>query len=268
MLQYLFLEIDPSTIISMEKYKTIIETAKLSAYGNCVNTMLAKMKTAYDTIIENGDTHNDCLRHLFKALLTSSYKRFVGHIETLQNGYIQDTSTCTVSHLISYAKNMYTNLVDFGEWGKVDPQETKLLALQTQFVKYKKDSPKGTTCPTVPKGKAPVLNPLRKVKKGDSMIIDGKQMWWCPKHIHPRGEFNGLYMEHKPEDHHIWAAEKKRKKEEYKKKKLASKAGTSTPNNAKPKSFKMNDKLRTALCTQGQLTPELLEEIIENSRDF
>ena len=93
-------------------------------------------------------------------------------------------------------------------------------------------------------------------------------MWWCPQHVHSRGEFNGLYMEHKPEDHHIWAAEKKRQKEEYKKKKLARKAGTSNNNNNKPKSFKMNDKLKTALCTQDQLTFELLEEIIENSRDF
>jgi hypothetical protein len=232
--------------------------------------MLAKMQTAYDTILENGDTHNDYLRHLFKALLTASCRRFVGRIETPQNGYIQDTSTVTVSHLISYAKNMYTNLVDFGEWGKIDPQETKLLALQTQFAKYKKDHPKNSTCPTAPKGKLPELNPLRKVKKGDSMIIDGKQMWWCPQHVHPRGKFNGLYMEHKPEEHHIWAAEKKRKKEEYKKKKLARKAGSpnNSHNNNKPKSFKINDQLRTALCTQGQLTPERLEEIIENSRDF
>ena len=30
----------------------------------------------------------------------------------------------------------------------------------------------------------------------------------------------------------------------------------------------MNDKLRTALCTHGQMTPERLEEIIENSKDF
>ena len=44
------------------------------------------------------------------------------------------------------------------------------------------------------------------------MIIDGKQMWWCPQHVHPKGEFNGLYMEHELDDHHIWVTEKKRKK--------------------------------------------------------
>ena len=115
MLKYLYLEINPFTIFSMEKYKTLIETANLLAYSNFVNTMLAKIQTDYDTIIANGSTHDDYLRHIFKALLTSSCKRFVGHIETLQNGYIQDTLSVTVSHLISYAKNMYTNLVDFQE---------------------------------------------------------------------------------------------------------------------------------------------------------
>lgn len=97
----------------MEKYKTLIETAKLLAYGNCANNMLAKRQTTYDTIIANGSTHDDYLRHFFKALLTSLCKRFVGHIETLQNEYIQDTSSVTASHLISYAKNMYSNLLTF-----------------------------------------------------------------------------------------------------------------------------------------------------------
>ena len=42
-LKYLFLEINPSTIISMEKYKTLIETAKLLVYRNCDINILAKM---------------------------------------------------------------------------------------------------------------------------------------------------------------------------------------------------------------------------------
>lgn len=43
MLKYLFLEVNPSTVISILKYKQLIEEAKLSAYGNCVNSMLSKM---------------------------------------------------------------------------------------------------------------------------------------------------------------------------------------------------------------------------------
>ena len=43
MLKYLFLEVNPSTVISILKCKQLIEEAKLSTYGNCTNTMLAKM---------------------------------------------------------------------------------------------------------------------------------------------------------------------------------------------------------------------------------
>ena len=56
------------------------------------------------------------------------------------------------------------------------------------------------------------------------MIFDGQQMWWCSKHVHPKGEFNGLYMPHQEKDHHIWAAERKKKKEAYNKANAARKA--------------------------------------------
>ena len=52
-LKYLFLEVNPSTIISILKYKQLIEEAKLSTYGKCVDNMLSKMQESYDTILEN-----------------------------------------------------------------------------------------------------------------------------------------------------------------------------------------------------------------------
>lgn len=57
--------------------------------------------------------------------------------------------------------------------------------------------------------------------------------------------------------------------------KEARKAGKANNNNSlnnnsnnNNKTFKMNDKLRTALCAQGQFIPELLDEIFESSKDF
>ena len=193
----------------------------------------------------------------------------------MHDKYIEDTDSVTVIILVPKAKNMYDNLVKTGEWGKVDPRDTKLLALQTQFEKYKKANSNrnsDTKCPdaTPTKKKSVTINPLRKIKKGDSMIIDGKQHWWCPHHKW-EGEFDGLYMTHKPEDHHIWQKQKderiakfKKKKEEKKK----SNGGGNTQNNNNKKSFTMSDKLKTALCTQGQLTPEQLDNIVESARDF
>ena len=45
-------------------------------------------------------------------------------------------------------------------------------------------------------------------------------------------------------------------------------ATNNSNNNNSPIFFKMNDKLRTALCTQGQFTPERFEETIESPRIF
>ena len=56
----------------------------------------------------------------------------------------------------------------------------------------------------------------------------------------------------------------KKKKEDKKK----SNGGGNTQNNNNKKSFTMSDKLKTALCTQGQLTPEQLDNIVESARDF
>ena len=75
MLKFLFLDLDPSTTINLEKYKTLLENAKLPAYGNCINTLLSKMQLACDHIIENDGTHDDFLRHVFKVLFTTTNPR-------------------------------------------------------------------------------------------------------------------------------------------------------------------------------------------------
>ena len=40
----------------------------------------------------------------------------------------------------------------------------------------------------------------RKKKTKDSLKIDGKTYYWCPKHKY-EGDHDGLYVLHKPEDH-------------------------------------------------------------------
>ena len=77
------MKIDLSTIISMEKYKTLIETSKFQYIAIVSKLCCPKWKKAYDTIISNGSTHDDYLRYLFKTLPTLSYKCFVGLIGTL-----------------------------------------------------------------------------------------------------------------------------------------------------------------------------------------
>ena len=42
--------------------------------------------------------------------------------------------------------------------------------------------------------------------KGETCEFEGTTFWWCPKHKHPHGYFDGLYCTHKPEDHDKWKA--------------------------------------------------------------
>ena len=47
----------------------------------------------------------------------------------------------------------------------------------------------------------------RTINKGPtSTAPDGTTVYWCPKHVHPQGLFNGSYNWHKPEDHNSWKA--------------------------------------------------------------
>ena len=84
-------------------------------------------------------------------------------------------------------------------------------------------------------------------------------MWWCSKHVHSKGEFNGLYMPHQEKDHHIWAAEKKKKKkpESYTKANAVRKTAkgiksTTEGNNSKSTTqkspFTISDRLKAAFA--------------------
>ena len=45
----------------------------------------------------------------------------------------------------------------------------------------------------------------RKINKGPtSTAPDGTTVYWCPKHVHPQGLFNGSYNWNKPENYDIW----------------------------------------------------------------
>ena len=179
-----------------------------------MNTLLSKIQLAYDHIIENNETHDDFLRHIFKALFTTTNLRFKTYIQQIHNKYITDMNSITTSDLMIQSKNMYNNLVKFEEWDKVDPRNDKLLALQTQLSKLKNSSSSSdiSNIPVVPFNPDPKkLNPARKAKtQHEAMMFDGQHMWWCSKHVHPKEEFNSLYMPHQKKDHHIWAAEKKK----------------------------------------------------------
>ena len=83
-------------------------------------------------------------------------------------------------------------------------------------------------------------------------------------------------MPHQERDHHIWAA-KKKKKETYNKANAARKAAKATKNtnggnssktSAQKSPFTISDKLKAALCTEGQMSPDQFDRNYENCEDF
>ena len=96
-------------------------------------------------------------------------------------------------------------------------------------------------------------------KAGPTKTIDGKLQYWCTQHVCPKGRYNGLYCNHDDSGHPEW----QKRKDEFKankKKGKTSQTGAQTSTNGR--SFKLTDKLKTALCTQGQMSAEQVEEIL------
>ena len=108
-------------------------------------------------------------------------------------------------------------------------------------------------------------------KEGPWKIIDGRKQFWCTQHKCPKGTYDGLYCNHDDSGHAEWQRKKDEFKANKKKNKAASAGNTSNSgnnnnSNKNGRSFKLTDKLKTALCTQGQMTPEQVEEIL--GQDF
>ena len=112
------------------------------------------------------------------------------------------------------------------------------------------------------------INPERLKYNGPKKTIDGKEQFWCPLHICPNGTYRGLYCGHTKEGHDEWQKRKDFFKAKKKGQKDSSSSSTSTPstNSNQGKTFQLTDRLKTALCTEGQMSAEQVEAIF--GQDF
>ena len=92
LLKLFFLEVNPSTKISLQHHKYIISSASLGGYGNNVNNMLNGVEHAYDTIISNKGTHDDYAMHIFKSLMLTKNSIFRDYIQDFKNRWEDDLS--------------------------------------------------------------------------------------------------------------------------------------------------------------------------------
>ena len=108
----------------------------------------------------------------------------------------------------------------------------------------------------------------RKTKRGDSITKEGETWWWYPHHK-VEGQFDGLYMKHKPSEHDKWKEERDKKRKEYKdrRREKCDKDGKSSGNNNSSSSkLTLSDKLKSALMTRLDVTDDELSRFCEESK--
>ena len=184
------------------------------------------------------------------------------------------------SDIISAARTIYNNMVSAKEWNKVNPTDAKLLALTSKLEKLEKENvalaaaanpsgnqnngnnkyngnsngqqsgkPAGST-EIAPGG----LEKWCTIKKGDTIQHFGRTFYWCDKHIHPQGHWNGLYCTHRPEDHDQW--KNQRNNCNRGRNNSQGNDGNSTKSEGNGKKLAINSCLREVLCFRLMLSDD------------
>ena len=172
--------------------------------------------------------------------------------------------------VIDTAQIKYNSMDSVNLWDPVDPRDAKLLALTTQVETLQKAN-QGTST-SIRKGggaddptRVGGVAKWRTIKnKGETCEWNGTTWYWCTKHVHPTGKFNGLYCTHKPEEHDEWKASWKAKKPW----KPSNERPAAESNEAKKaKTLSVSQKLKSVLCTKLMLTNEDAEEICKECQE-
>ena len=247
---------NPTVRVGVESLKKKIEAARLPAFNHDVSRCMDYMVTNYNLIIEQEETHDNIIRDVFNALLSTTNSQFYNYFSMQKLAWSNQNTKFAVDELTSEAKNICTNMVTNGEWNKVDPKDAKILALTTKIEKLEnKKNPDKTKKGDKKRGNNE-LDPRRTKCKGPSIVINGETLWWCEHHKNPSRFPHGSHMPHKPEDHDAW----KKAKEEKEAKRRKGKS-------EKPsQQLKLKDTLKSVLMTNYAFSEEMADSICDDTK--
>ena len=140
--------------------------------------------------------------------------KFNAFIERIKDDIDSQTGlnkTMSLDKLCTAARSKYNNMDACDEYSKVDPKDAKMLALTTRLENLEKYTTDNTAHATTgggnggnnlqgagsknnnPTGNMTVqIATWRTINKGPtSTAPDGTTVYWCPKHVHTQGLFNG-----------------------------------------------------------------------------
>ena len=265
LLWFLLKKINPTTQVGVSNLKDSIERATLAHHGHDVVKLLAHMKANYTEIKERGGTHDDFLRHVFRALLTSKNSVFVSFIQRYKDEW-ETTGNTTTDDLTTIAVQKYNNMVADNQWQKGDPKDAVIAALTTKVEKLEKQATSGPAKAESKKqssdGVVPGTDSLPAWRivhnKGDKCTVDGTDYWWCPHHKKP-GSWDGMYMPHNPNDgHEQWKARNEKRRG----KRAAATSSSTDRHESKPK-LQLSERLESALMADCSMSKEDIQKMVD-----
>jgi hypothetical protein len=218
-----------ATTASIRKKLSDLDTYILTI-GCDITRFNGYVRLMVDSLAARGETTQDLLTNLFKGYQAASDKVFVSYIGRKLEKY-EEGEMMTSESLMQLGNNKYKLLKEGGLWNAPSDEEEKILALQTEVKKLKKNgqiatrkvndkAPKGDK----PKSKARVPQPekpawfSKEPKEEDlhkSKVWNNKTWWFCSDKT--GGKCDGKYRIHKPTEcegkAHVFKIDKKRKPE-------------------------------------------------------
>ncbi len=179
--------------------------AKLSALNSYILTIgcditkfNAYIKDLIDSLMTRGETNNDLLTNLFKAYKAVSDQEFVSYICKKEDKYEEGVEINTDA-LMLLADNKFKTFRQAQIWNAPSLEEEKILALETQIQKLRKErkKPKQQEGTKKDKDKDGTKKGKKKKKrdgpkwmqvppadadKDKPKTVKGKQYFWCAKH--------------------------------------------------------------------------------------
>ena len=269
--------VDPSLAVNVENLREDIENSRMHTFGNDVDVLLTFIEEKFQKILDMNKTCESLLRYTLKALVSGPDADFNTYVKTIKGDVdsgVGQHASITFNQLVTASRKKYQNMVAQGEYGKIDPKSTQIMALTTEIHKMKEElSDKSTALVTKTiKTKGPdtpgldisVLDGtslqkwrLKKIGDGSASIkCDGREYWWCSRHVDKNGRWNGMYVRHTENEHDKVQAKYKRK----------AGTGPDAPTDIAPPAgasqrLVVSQKLREVLCSRLMVTDEDADEI-------
>ena len=266
---------NPSVVVGVECLRAKLETIRMHAYNNNVADLCTDFQSTIKEIKRMGGNCESERRYIITALMSGPNAKFNNYIDRI-NDDVEARSgphkDITVEEIITSATTKFDTMERTGDWTRVDPRDAKLLALATEATSLKEEisslkalgtqaassssggsggsgGSSGSVSSSANNEKVGGVDKWRTIKKADTINMNGRTWYWCDKHVHPQGHFNGLYCYHKPEDHEEW-------RNKYRK-------GKGKTTNDTSKKLAISERLKEVLCSKLMLSDEDAENLCQ-----